>query len=475
MNKQNFQDTFFGNSDLTPSETIRLVQDGLNGTDFGEFFQEIRGDETIVKSKGKYTTFDMSATSGFGFRAGAGERVGYCYSDIFNKVALKDAIKQSRQALNGYHGSQDMSFACSPVKFYPNVNPLQSLAMSERVKKIDEIEAYALSLSSNITNVTITCRVRGKAVQIITADGQQLLDNRPLSSLNIAITYKENDTITSASKSIGGRVDVHELFDEDGYKSAAINALKEARILQNAADAPAGEMDIVLSPGWSGVLLHEAVGHGLEGDFNRKGISVYSGKIGQQVAAKGVTVIDQGNMIGERGSLHFDDEGTPTQQNVLIEDGVLKGYMQDRQNANLMNSALTGNGRRETYKHAPMPRMTTTYFQNGTYEPDEIIKSVKDGLYIASMGGGQVDITSGKFNMAATLAYRIKNGVIREPIKGAMLIGDGLKVIESISMVGNDLELSRASGMCGKNGQSIPAGIGQPTIRVAKMTIGGTG
>ncbi|MCE9508590.1 MAG: metalloprotease TldD, partial [Alphaproteobacteria bacterium] len=264
------------------------------------------------------------------------------------------------------------------------------------------------------------------------------------------------------------------VFNEAAYQEAAQKALKQAQELLIAEEAPAGVMDVVLSPGWAAVILHEAVGHGLEGDFNRRDISVYSGKIGQKVAAAEVTVVDQGDMPGERGSLHFDDEGTPTKENVLIENGILKAYMQDRQNAQLMKAALTGNGRRESYAHVPMPRMTNTYFRNGTHDPADIIKSVKDGLYIADMGGGQVDITSGKFNMNATLAYRIRNGKLCEPVKGVTLVGDGLTVIQSITMVGNDLKIEKSAGACGKNGQSVTVSCGQPTIRVANMTIGGS-
>jgi TldD protein len=352
---------------------------------------------------------------------------------------------------------------------------MESMSLEEKIAKLDEIEAYVKSLSSGVTNVTLSYSATSKAVHIITPDGQSLVDSRPLASLNVQVTVTDKDGNSETGYALlGGRVDCKDVFNEAAYQEAAQKALKQAETLLIAEEAPAGVMDVVLSPGWAAVILHEAIGHGLEGDFNRRDISVYSGKIGQKIASPEVTVVDQGDMPGERGSLHFDDEGTPTQENVLIENGILKAYMQDRQNAQLMKAALTGNGRRESYAHVPMPRMTNTYFRNGTHDPADIIKSVKDGLYIADMGGGQVDITSGKFNMNATLAYRIRNGKLCEPVKGVTLVGDGLTVIQSITMVGNDLKIEKSAGACSKNGQSVPISCGQPTIRVANMTIGGS-
>jgi TldD protein len=295
--------------------------------------------------------------------------------------------------------------------------------------------------------------------------------------LSISIALKGDDgKIEVGSSMVGGRATCTDVFNEAAYKQAAQEALDLAKILLVAEDAPAGEMDVVLNHGWPAVLLHEAVGHGLEGDFNRRGISVYSGQVGQQIASKEVTVYDSGNMPGERGSIHFDDEGTPSQENKLIDKGVLKGYMQDRQNALLMGVAPTGNGRRQSYAHEPMPRMTNTYFGAGDHTPEEIIKSVKDGLYCDKMGGGQVDITSGKFNMNVTLAYRIKDGKVRydQPVKGAALVGKGHELIQNITMVGNDLELEKTAGVCGKDGQSVIVSCGQPTIK-ARMIVGGSG
>jgi len=468
---------FFKNSDLTPEKTKSIITQGLKGSDYGEFYQESRESETILKDKGAYKQISSgNSQSGFGFRVGQKERVGYSYSDIFNAKALNDAVKQSRQVLKGHSGIQQTGFGKAPQKLYSGSNPVTKLELAEKIAKIDEIEAYVMSLSKNIKNVTIQYSAASKDVHIITADGQSMIDKRPTAHLSLSITVEgKNGKLEIGSSGVGGRTQYKDLFNDDAYQAAAKMALKQAETLLIAKEAPAGIMDVVLNQGWPAVLLHEAVGHGLEGDFNRAGISVYSGKVGQQIAAKGVTVVDQGDLVDERGSLHFDDEGTPTQQNILIEDGILKGYMHDRQNAQLTGVPLTGNGRRESYDYAPIPRMTNTYFANGKYEPGEIIASVKDGLYISDMGGGSVNITSGKFNMKATLAHRIRNGKLCEPIKGATLVGDGLTVMKSISMVANDLTIAKASGMCGKNGQQVPVGCGQPTIRVANMTIGGTG
>jgi TldD protein len=470
-------DKFFKNSDLTLEKAKEIVQAGLQGADYGEFYQEITETESLVKDKGEYTNISVgNSKSGFGFRVGQEERVGYSFSDLFNEKALKGAISQAREVLKpGVVPVQPPAFGQVPQQLYPSQNPMQSMSLEEKIAKLNEIEAYVKSLSPNITNVTLGYSAASKSVHIITADGQSLVDNRPIASLNVQVTVTDKDGKSETGYALlGGRVDCKEVFNEAAYQEAAQKALKQAEELLIAEEAPAGVMDVVLSPGWAAVILHEAVGHGLEGDFNRRDISVYSGKIGQKVAAPEVTVVDQGDMPGERGSLHFDDEGTPTKENVLIENGILKGYMQDRQNAQLMKMALTGNGRRESYAHVPMPRMTNTYFRNGTHDPADIIKSVKDGLYIADMGGGQVDITSGKFNMNATLAYRIRNGKLCEPVKGVTLVGDGLTVIQSITMVGNDLKIEKSAGACGKNGQSVTVSCGQPTIRVANMTIGGS-
>jgi TldD protein len=472
-------DPFFRNSGLTPEQAKNIVKEGLNGADYGEFYQEITEREAIVKDKGEYTSVSVGdSKSGFGFRVGQDERVGYSFSDVFNEAALKDAIHKSRSVLKA---DATATFAVRPAaplapdQFFVKPNPQDGMELADKIACIDEIEAYAKTLDPRITNITVAYSSTAKAVHVITADGQSLVDHRPSALLNVRITLTDKDGNSETGSALtGGPVTCKDVFDEATFKAATDKALKQAQMLLIAEDAPAGVMDVVLNHGWPAVILHEAIGHGLEGDFNRRGISVYSGKIGQQIACPEVTVVDQGNLPGERGSLSFDDEGVPTQENVLIENGVLKGYMQDRQNARLMGVDPTGNGRRESYTHTPMPRMTNTYFRNGPHDPADIIKSVQDGLYIEDMGGGQVDITSGKFNMNATLAYRIRNGKLCEPVKGATLVGDGLTVIKSIVMVGNDLQIEKSAGMCGKNGQSVVVSCGQPTVRVANMTVGGS-
>ena len=468
-------DSFFKNSDLTLAEAITIVQDGLKGADYGEFYQEISRSESLAKDSGKYVgVAPGNHDSGFGFRVGQEDRVGYAFSDAFNKAALEDAVKKARAVLNGPSTAAPSTFGRTTQALYTADDPMGGLTLAEKIVKIDALDAYARALDPRVTNVSLSYGAASKDVHIITSDGQSLVDRRPMASLSIGITVTdENGKKETGSALIGGRVTCKDVFNEAAMQSAAKKALEQAKTLLIAQDAPAGIMDVVIGPGWGAIILHEAVGHGLEGDFNRRGSSVYSGKIGQHVAAPGVTVIDQGDLPGERGSLHFDDEGMPSQKNILIENGVLKGYMQDRQNAQLMNVVPTGNGRRQSYEHVPIPRMTNTYFAPGPHDPADIIASVKDGLYITDFSNGQVDTTSGKFNMNATLARRIRDGQLCEWIKGATLIGDGLTVIQSITMVGNDLKLDKSAGMCGKDGQSVPVGCGQPTIRVSNMTIGG--
>lgn len=472
---------FFENSDLTPDEARNIVAQGLQGADYGEFFQQISKTESLSKSKRMYQGVNLgSGASGFGFRVGMGEAVGYSLSDVFNKQALEDAVKRARQVLgpnggNSANLAQKANYGATPVKLYSNDDPMAGMSVEEKIKAIDEIETFAYSLSPNVTNVSIGYSASSKDIHIINAKGESMVDSIPSASLSISISVQdENGKNETGTALVGGRTVCKEVFNRSAWEDKAKNALEMAETLLIADEAPSGTMDVVLGPGWGAVLLHEAVGHGLEGDFNRRDISVYSGKLGEVVAAPEVTIIDQGDLPGDRGSIHFDDEGTPSQQNILVENGILKGYMQDRQNAMLMGVEPTGNGRRQSYKHMPMPRMTNTYFANGTHDPEDIIKSVKDGLYISNMGGGQVDITSGKFNMNATLAWRIRDGQICEPVKGATIVGDGLTVLNSIHMVGNDLDIEKSAGVCGKDGQNIVTGCGQPTIKVSNMTVGGS-
>ena len=476
-------DIFFKGSDLTLASTTDIVKDGLKGASYGEFYQEIVEHEAISKDKGAYTNISIgNSSAGFGFRVGQKERVGYNYSDVFNKASLLQAIRNVRENLVDEPTPAPKPSGRIDHELYTAQNPIASMTVQEKIEKLDEIDTYARNLDAGqnikIANVSLGYNAESLALHIITSDGQSLVDHRPTSVLQINVTVKDELTgkVETGLSVTGGRIDTTELFNEISYKKAVDSALHQAKELLKAEEAPAGIMNVVLAPGWSAVILHEAVGHGLEADFGRKGTSVYSGKVGIKIATDEVTVIERGDLPGERGSFPFDDEGTPPRHNVLIEKGVLKGYINDRQNAELMGVELTGNGRREDFTHAPLPRMTNTYFANGSHDPDDIVKAAGTGIYIKDMSGGQVDTASGKFNMNATLSYIIEDGKIcwDRPVKGATLVGDGLTVIQSIQMVGNDLHIEKSRGMCGKGGQSVPVGAGQPTVFVSNMTVGGS-
>lgn len=474
---------FFNNSDLTPAQARKKVQSGLSGSDYGEFFQEIRSSEHIVKDGGLYKTVSLgNFSSGFGVRFGQEDKVGYGYTNELTKAALEEAIRSARHVVkSGQSGSLQVtnpsghSFGKVQGKLYDTRNPFDDMDAQDKIAAIDEIESAAYQLDPNVKNVTIQYKSSYQDVHIITQNGESLIDRRPSAGLVIGLLVANKDGELEHGHSIlGGPRTCHDVLDKQNWEPVLKEAFHEAQELHRAVDAPGGKMDLVLGPGWPAIILHEAVGHGMEGDFNRKNVSVYSGKIGQSVAAPNVTIVEEGNIPGQRGSLHFDDEGTPTQKNILVENGVLKKYMQDRQNAHLVGVPTTGNGRRESFAHTPMPRMTNTYFANGDYDPQEIIESVDDGLYVASISNGQVDITTGEFNMNATLCYRIRGGKLMEPIKGASIVGKGHEVLQSIDMVGNDLLIEKNAGMCGKEGQSVPVACGQPTIKASDMTVGGT-
>ncbi len=467
---------FFNNSDLNPEKLSRIVRDGLRGSDYGEFYQEDVQSESISRNMGTTTVSVGNGDSGFGFRIGKEDQVGYTFSQAFNEKSLLAAVSASRQILKG-HTSATTHLASGSVDqtLYTQDNALGTMSIEEKLKKIDEIEAYVRTLDPNIVNVAVTYNAKSKLVKVVNAEGEAFVENRPYTVLSISIAMKgDNGKIEQSYAHDGGRITADELFEFETYSKVAQKVLADTKMLLIADEAPSGRMDCVLSNGWSGIILHEAVGHGLEGDFNRRDISVYSGKVGQKIANDTVTIVDQGDIPRQRGSLHFDDEGTKTQRNILVEDGVLKKYMQDRRNAQLMGVSPTGNGRRESYKHAPMPRMTNTFFEKGNDHFEDMIASTKDGLFIDNFANGQVDIVSGTFNMNAQLAYRIRNGKICEPVKGASIIGSGLEVINKVDMIGSDLDLPTAAGMCGKDGQSVPAGVGQPAIKVRGLQIGGS-
>ncbi|MFD0915950.1 metalloprotease TldD [Pseudahrensia aquimaris] len=460
--------------DCSQEKLISLVGNALSGVDDGELFVEYSESESLLFDNGKLKTGSYDTRQGFGLRAVSGETAGYAHAGDLSEAALKRAADTVRTVTHGHGGT----YADAPLRtnktLYPSTNPLAEPGFEAKVKLLEKIDAYLRDADDAVRQVSVSLAGSWQAVNILRADGHVAKDVRPLVRLNVSVVVGKGDRQETGSHGLGGRHMFADILDEGTWKNCADEALRQAKVNLEAIPAPAGTFDVVLGAGWPGVMLHEAVGHGLEGDFNRKGTSAFAGLMGEQVAAKGVTVVDDGTIGGRRGSLTIDDEGTPTQYTTLIEDGVLVGYMQDRQNARLMGMADTGNGRRQSYSHIPMPRMTNTYMLGGDKEPDEIIASVKDGIYAVSFGGGQVDITSGKYVFGCTEAYRIENGKIGAPLKGAMMIGNGPADMKRVSMLGNDMALDTGVGMCGKQGQGVPVGVGQPTTRIDGITIGGT-
>ena len=417
----------------------------------------------------------FSIEQGAGFRAISGEKTGFAYSDDLRLPALAQAAEAARAiARGGSEGRVKLGGGLVPHRLYEPLNPLDSLPDQDKVALLHRVDEAARAMDPRVKEVTASVVAVQDTVMVLAADGTLAADVRPLVRLNVSVIAEQDGRREQGGSGGGARADLGWLLVEDRALEFAREAVRLALTNLEAEPAPAGTMTVVLGPGWPGVLLHEAIGHGLEGDFNRKGTSAFAGRMGQRVAAPGVTVVDDGTLPGRRGSLNIDDEGTPSQCTTLIEDGILVGYMQDKLNARLMGVAPTGNGRRESYAHLPMPRMTNTYMRAGTMDPGEIIASVDRGLYAVNFGGGQVDITSGKFVFSASEAYLIENGKIGAPVKGATLIGNGPDVLTRVSMIGNDLALDRGVGTCGKEGQSVPVGVGQPTLRVDGLTVGGT-
>lgn len=460
--------------DVSESRLREIVASTINGADDGELFLEYREGEALVFDNGRLKTANFNTDRGFGLRAVAGEAVGYAHAGELSEAALLRAADAVSSVKSGHSGVLAAAPAGTNRKLYGEDNPITEPAFDAKANLLQEIDAWLRSRDPRVRQVTASLAASWQQVEILRADGQVVRDIRPLVRFNVSVVVGDGDRQESGSYGAGGRRSFGEFLAEAAWKEACEEALRQALVNLEAAPAPAGTFDIVLSSGWPGVMLHEAVGHGLEGDFNRKNTSAFSGMIGQQVAAKGVTVVDDGTIAERRGSLTVDDEGTATNRTVLIDDGILVNYMQDRQNARLMGMEPTGNGRRESYAHSPMPRMTNTYMTNGAYSPDEIISSVKNGIYAVSFGGGQVDITSGKFVFGCTEAYMIENGKVTYPIKGAMLIGNGPDAMHRVTMIGNDMKLDNGIGMCGKAGQGVPVGVGQPHLRMNAMTVGGT-
>ena len=465
---------FFANTALGRDKAEAITADALHNADDGELFLEYRQSESIMFDDGRVKSASFDTAQGFGLRAVSGEATGYAHASELSEHALRRAADTVRAVTLGHSGAAPVALQKTNRVLYGDENPLALVPFEDKVGLLADMDAYARSLDDNVRQVTASVLGSWQAVQIIRADGARVGDIRPLVRLNIQVVLEKDGRMEIGSHGIGGRVNFDTYMTANTWKPAVDEALRQARINMQAVPAPAGEMVVVLGPGWPGILLHEAIGHGLEGDFNRKKTSAFAGLRGERVASPGVTVVDDGTLDARRGSLTIDDEGTPSSYTTLIEDGILKGYMQDRLNARLMGEASTGNGRRQSYAHMPMPRMTNTYMLPGDRDPAEILASVDRGLYATSFGGGQVDITNGKFVFTCTEAYKIENGKATTPVKGATLIGSGPDVLTKVAMIGNDLELDPGIGTCGKNGQGVPVGVGQPTLRIDGLTVGGT-
>jgi TldD protein len=463
---------FFADLDRAAAE--RRVQSALAGAEDGELFLEYRESEMISLDDGRIRSASFDATRGFGLRAVAGEAAGYAHSGELSEAALERAAATVQAVRQGHSGTLDIAPRATNARLYEDTNPLALLDFAAKTKLLGEIDAFARGRDPRVKQVMASLAGEWQAVQILRPDGTRVADIRPLVRLNVAVVVEQDGRRETGSYGLGGRFDYSRILGEQSWQGAVDEALRQALVNLDSVPAPAGEMEVVLGPGWPGILLHEAIGHGLEGDFNRKKTSAFSGLLGQRIAAPGVTVVDDGTLPDRRGSLTVDDEGTPTNRTVLIEDGVLVGFLQDRQNARLMGVKPTGNGRRQSHAHIPMPRMTNTVMLGGAHAPEEILRSVKRGLYAVNFGGGQVDITSGKFVFSASEAYLIEDGKIGAPVKGATLIGNGPDSLTKVTMVGNDMALDPGIGTCGKQGQGVPVGVGQPTLKMAGLTVGGT-
>ena len=465
---------FFGKGALDQRKTEKAVDEALKGCDDGELFLEYVQSESLSFDDGKLKSAAYDTTQGFGLRAVSGEATGFAHASALDEKALKRAADTVKAVRSGTSGRSDESPHGTNRLLYADGNPIDGESFEKKVKLLQEIDAYVRAKEPKARQVSISLSGSWQVVEIVRAGGWRAADVRPLVRLNVSVVCGNGARLEAGSTGSGRRAAYGDIFHPDYWKKEADEAIRQALVNLESVDAPAGEMPVVLGAGWSGVLWHEAVGHGLEGDFHRKKTSMFTHLMGQMVASPGVTVVDDGTLADRRGSLTIDDEGTPTQRNVLIENGKLVGLMQDRMNARLMGSKPTGNGRRQSHAHAPMPRMTNTFMLGGTADPREIIASVKKGLYAANFGGGQVDIVSGKFVFSVTEGYLIEDGKITRPVKGATLIGAGSEALTRVGMVGNDMALDPGIGTCGKDGQGVPVGVGQPTLRIDALTVGGT-
>ncbi len=460
---------------LGGAAALRVIADTLAKADDGELFIERRQTESFVYDDGRLRSASFDESEGFGLRAVSGETAAYAHSSDLSLDALKRSAATSVSILNGGRSAQiDVSPAAPTRKLYGSDNPVEAMGFAAKVNLLEAVDKFTRALDPRVTQVSASMAMDWQAITIARADGQIYHDVRPLVRFGVSAVTSDNKTSGQGSHGFGGRGQPLSYITEENWQAAAREAVRQALVALDAGPAPAGEMDVLLGPGWPGILLHEAIGHGLEGDFNRKGTSAFAGLMGQRIASEDVTVVDDGTLVDRRGSISIDDEGTSPNCTTLIDRGILVGFMQDRMNARLSGVKPTGNGRRQSYAHVPLPRMTNTYMLNGNRHPDEILASMKKGLYAKSFGGGQVDITSGKFVFTCTEAYMIEDGKIGQPVKGAILIGAGAEALKQISMVGNDMALDPGIGTCGKAGQGVPVGVGQPTLRINNLTVGGT-
>ena len=461
-------------SALPEDEALSILKSATHGADDGEIYVERRKSEALVFDDGRLHTASYDASEGFGLRAVRGEVAGYAHSTDVSIPALRRAAETARLAVGAGGGTLADPPQPTNRHLYTDADPIGGTGFPVKIETLREVDAFSRGLDPRVVQVSATLAASLQEIAILRPDGVQVRDVRPMTRLNVSVIVEQDGRRETGTAGGGGRVGLDGLIDPADWQAKAREALRIALVNLEAVPAPAGVMEVALGPGWPGILLHEAIGHGLEGDFNRKGSSAFAGLMGQRVAAKGVTVLDDGTIPDRRGSITVDDEGTPSRRNVLIEDGILVGYMQDRQNARLMGVEPTGNGRRQSYAHAPMPRMTNTYMLGGTTDPGDIVADIKDGIWAVGFGGGQVDITNGKFVFSCTEAYRVQNGKVGAPVKGATLIGDGPTSLQHIRALGNDMALDPGMGNCGKDGQWVPVGVGQPTVLMDRLTVGGS-
>ena len=465
---------FFDKTGMDKSAVNEIVSDALQGCDDGELFMEYCQSESFLFDDGKVKNASFDTSQGFGLRAVAGETTGFAHASNLDEQSIARAADTVKAVRAGSGGTLAAPPSGTNQQLYTDENPLHLIPFGVKVETLAEIDAYARAEDPRVKQVTASLGGSWQAVHIVRTGGEAAADIRPLVRLNVSVVVGDGTRMETGSYGTGGRVTYEKFLKPETWRAAVDEALRQALVNLESVDAPGGEMPVVLGPGWPGILLHEAIGHGLEGDFNRKKTSAFSNLMGKQIATKGVTVVDDGTFADRRGSLTIDDEGAPTSKTVLIEDGILTGYLLDRLNARLMGMRPTGNGRRQSHAHHPMPRMTNTFMLNGDKSHDEIVSTVKKGIYAVSFGGGQVDITSGKFVFSTTEAYLIEDGKVTQPVKGATLIGNGPDVLTKVSMIGKDMKLDPGIGTCGKDGQSVPVGVGQPTLKIEQLTVGGT-